>query len=319
MAKMMTNVLTMRCVTQITKLNDNNLGIADVTPRNIDVRGVETSDSQQNNSSLCNDEGSSVLKHCQDTDTEQLSQSLNRSVRATLGTYDDQKSQIDGTEDAFKASVIEKVAGTINIGCEKLRRSRSAVSCRQPKSFRHFTTQRSSTVDPKIMLQNFQWDQYEMIQESLLRTVSCEIKKCESEETLTKKIAEIKSKFQNTVDQLNDQLMKSVMKTGHANERIKAGLNNKGKIVLSDANDKLLELEKNRIQDLHDIPLSTTNEIRSKSDGDKLTNYAKELQSLISKKVTVHVSSLLSLKIQQYIIVFNFECQKSFVLKQNDG
>lgn len=80
--------------TQITKLNDANLGIADVTPRNIDVRGVETSDSQQNSSSLCHDESSSVLKHCQDTDTEQLSQSLNRSVRATLGTYDDQKSQI---------------------------------------------------------------------------------------------------------------------------------------------------------------------------------------------------------------------------------
>lgn len=80
--------------TQITKLNDANLGIADVTPRNIDVRGVETSDSQQNSSFLCHDESSSVLKHCQDTDTEQLSQSLNRSVRATLGTYDDQKSQI---------------------------------------------------------------------------------------------------------------------------------------------------------------------------------------------------------------------------------
>ncbi|CAC5424373.1 TOR1 [Mytilus coruscus] len=386
--------------TQNTNLNDANFGSADVTPRNIDVRGVDTSDRQQNNSSLCNDNdnaSSSALKDCQETDTEQHSHSLHRNVRATLGTYDDQKSQItavgttskwiqtvhhthqyninveinnpsanaliigndnivnvtkkerekqpliehikdgstnikytrknldevsfihqqkDGSEDAFKASVIEKVAGNINIGCEKLRRSRSEVSYRRPKSFRHFTTQRSSTVDPRTMLRNLQWNQYEMIQETLLRTVSCEIKKCESEETLAKKIAEIKFKFQNTVDQLNDQLRKSVMKTGHANERIIAGLNNKGKIVLSDANDKLLELEKNRIQDLHSIPLSTSHEIRSTSDREKMTNYAKELQSIILEKVTSHVSNLLPLKIQQFIIVFTFECQKSFVLKQ---
>ncbi|XP_052077162.1 uncharacterized protein LOC127715165 [Mytilus californianus] len=221
----------------------------------------------------------------------------------------------DETKDAFKSSVMRKVAGTICKGSERRWRSKSASFLRL-KSFRDFSKEPSSTVHPRTMLQTFQWNQYEMIQETLLRTVSCEIMKCESAETLAVKIAEIKAEFQNIVDKLNEKLRKSVIRTGHANERIIAGLNKKSKILLSDANNKLLQWEKDRILDIHMIPMSTTHEIGSASDRDKMTSFAKEFKCLILRKVSWYVSTLLPLKIQHFIIVFTFECQKSFVLKQ---
>ncbi|CAC5424344.1 TOR1 [Mytilus coruscus] len=134
-------------------------------------------------------------------------------------------------------------------------------------------------------------------------------------ETLAVKIAEIKAEFQNIVDKLNEKLRKSVIRTGHANKRIISGLNEKSKILLSDANNKLLQLEKDRILDIDIRPLSITHEIGSASDRDKMTSFAK-FKCLILKKVSWYVSTLLPLKIQQFIIVFTFECQKSFVLKQ---
>ncbi|CAC5424378.1 unnamed protein product [Mytilus coruscus] len=377
------------------EMNDN---IFVVTPRNIDVRGFQTSDSQQINKFHSNETDNERLavKDCQLRNIDKHSHPSHGMVkRQNIGTYDDQNSPItsvgttdnilqnvqhihqyitveihnpsakalvigndntlnlpkegkttqplvdhflmettntkyvrkntnevgimnqqnEGTKDAFKE--VEKDVRTLNTGSEKLRRS---VSCPRQKSFRQFTKQRSSTMDPRTMLQNFQWDQYEMIQESLLRTVSCEIKKCESVESLADTIAEMKVKFQNIIEKtfskLNDHLKKSVIKAGHANERILAGLNENSRIILSDANDKLDEIEKNRIQDLQNISSSTLHEMRSASERDKMTSYAREFRSLISDKVRRYVSTLLPLKVQHFIIVITFECQKSFVLKQ---
>lgn len=85
-------------------------------------------------------------------------------------------------------------------GLKEWRRSKSE------RSYRELSKELSITENPKTMLQNLQWKQYELIQETLLRTVSCEIKKCESTETLDKKVEEIKASFQNTVDKFNDKL-----------------------------------------------------------------------------------------------------------------
>ncbi|VDI62417.1 Hypothetical predicted protein [Mytilus galloprovincialis] len=223
--------------------------------------------------------------------------------------------EIDKTRDEFKSRVGGNVTETICKGSEMRWRSRSVSILRQ-KPFRDFSKEPSFTVDPRTMLRNFQWNQYAMIQETLLRTVSCEIMKCESPETLSLKIKEINAELQTIVDKYNEKLRKSVLKTGHANERIISGLNEKSKIVLNNANDKLLQLKKERIQDFHIIPWSTTHEIGTASERDKMTSYAKDFKCLISKKVCWHVSTLMPFKIQQFIITFTFDCQKSFVLKQ---
>lgn len=52
------------------------------------------------------------------------------------------------------------------------------------------------------------------------------------------------------------------------------------------------------------------------SERNNVTIYANKLKRLISKKVHWYVSTLLPFKVQQFIIVFTFECQKSFVLKE---
>ncbi|VDI14406.1 Hypothetical predicted protein [Mytilus galloprovincialis] len=242
----------------------------------------------------------------------------------------------DGIEENIKKEVTEKIPANISKGSkktiQKLQRSTSVDGdpflFRRSKSNRKSARKRAYTLDTRSMLRNFQWNQYEMIQESLLRSASHKIKKCESEEKLTEIIDEIKTELQNVVEKTFSQLQhyfkKSMKKAGYAEElkqtkeRIVSDLKNNSRVLLSNANDKLLKLKDNRIHDLGKTSSSTSNEIIVATEERNMTidDVAKRIKSLFSTKITSYVSTLLPLKIQQEIIVYTFECQKSFVIKK---
>ncbi|XP_071126701.1 uncharacterized protein [Mytilus edulis] len=253
-------------------------------------------------------------------------------IRKTMDESSLPRQNKDKTE-TIQTGVAEKVVGNITSKKSKHKLKRSISADTDPYLFRRSKSnrklkKRAYTLDSRNILRNFQWTQYELVQESLLRTVSCKIKKCESVDRLTEKIEEIKTELKNLVEQplprLKKQLKKSLGKAGNENdqdqitERIITGFNGNSELILRDAYKTLSKLKERRIEDLNSKQSDSPHVKEFAYEREIVTtkDIAKRIMSLISEKVISYVTTLLPLQIQQEIITFTFECQKSFVLKQ---
>ena len=181
------------------------------------------------------------------------------------------------------------------------------------------------------LLKNTEWDQYEVIQKMILKDATCGLQRCQSikevevatdtiktqlEETIAKKTKKSEKAYSKS-SAIKNMLSFSVERTEQLKENAVRRLKENGAKVITEANEQLIKLKDIRTEKLHmshdESPITRTN---NKSSKETARDAAELFIEIVTTKIISHVSSLLPLQIQQDIIVFTFECQKSFVIKR---
>ena len=181
------------------------------------------------------------------------------------------------------------------------------------------------------LLQHTEWDQYEVIQKMILKDAPCGLQSCQSIKEVEVATDTIKTQLEETIAKktknsewayfrssaIKKRSSFGVERTEQLKENAVRRLKENGAKVITEANEQLIKLKDIRTEKLHmshdESPRTRTND---KSSKETARDAAELFIKIVTSKIISHVSSLLPLLIQQNIIVFTFECQKSFVIKR---
>lgn len=181
------------------------------------------------------------------------------------------------------------------------------------------------------LLQNTEWDQYEVIQNLILKDVTCDLQRCQSIKEVELATESIKTELEETIAKKTEKSKKAYLRSSVIQKRASSGVEGTQQLkvnavkrltenatkVITKANEQLIKLKNIRTEKLHisrdEAPRTHTN---NKSSKETAQDAAELFIKIITDKIINHVSSLLPLLIQQNIIVFTFECQKSYVIKR---
>ncbi|CAC5357720.1 unnamed protein product [Mytilus coruscus] len=180
------------------------------------------------------------------------------------------------------------------------------------------------------LLQDIKWNQYETVQKSVLGKFTCEVQKCESQVEVERTVEDIRSDLVSAIDRKTSELEVSLGRSTTAKRRscmdcvpqwkdnIVACLHDHKEKVMRDADEQLNKIKSIREQEIYLTPVTNRKTLFHGlgTNKDSAKKAAELFIILITKKIEDFVSALMAIEIQQEIIVFTFECQKSYVLKK---
>ncbi|XP_071123845.1 uncharacterized protein [Mytilus edulis] len=180
------------------------------------------------------------------------------------------------------------------------------------------------------LLQDLKWNLHETAQNLVLGKATCEVQKCESKEEVVHKVQDLRSDVKNYVDRKTTELEKCLGKSAIAKRRSYTDSDQKWKErtvtclydhktkVIKQADEQLDKLLTSRKKEMQSSPVSARRKVflTQGTNKESARTIVESFINLITDKITEYVSKLLPIDIQQEIIVFTFECQKSFVLKK---
>ncbi|CAC5357727.1 unnamed protein product [Mytilus coruscus] len=174
------------------------------------------------------------------------------------------------------------------------------------------------------------WNQYETVQNLVFGKATCEVQKCESKEEVGHKVQDLRSDVKNDIYRKTSELETSLGRSAIAKRRSYIDSDQKWKDktviclydhrekVIKQADEQLDKLLSSREEEMQSPPVTARRRVFDSQGTNKES--AKKIVELfiilITDKIKENVSKLLTIDIQQEIIVFTFECQKSFVLKK---
>lgn len=234
----------------------------------------------------------------------------------------------------YDLQILFFLAGSKQHGPKK----QSAYKDKDPYMIRRSKSNRSSwnkstyRTDRKThgLLQDMKWNQYETVQKSVVGKLTCEVQKCESQVEVERIVETIKSDLVSVIDRKTSELEVSLGKSATAKRRscldcvpqwkdnTVSCLHDHKEKVIKDADEQLNEIKSIRKQEIQLTPVTNRKNLFHGigTNKDSAKKAAEQFIILISKKIEDFVSTLLAIEIQQEIIVFTFECQKSYVLKK---